>query len=129
MSNTYAFINTSKEYIPYEKTVKEIRAPTDDSIRLYEEFKEKAYLSVLDTLEVNDNTFNIKAILYKDLYSYRNIIKYKYTLNSKDFLGEYSTSLEKLSVSKHVVLSEIYKKLSEQIAKEILIKFSPNELD
>jgi len=34
--------------VPYEKTVIEKRAPTDDSIRLYEEIKTKAYKSIID---------------------------------------------------------------------------------
>jgi len=109
----------STNYVPYEKTVVEKRAPTDESIRLYEEIKEKAYNSILDSLSVIDNTFNFKVILYKDIYSFSNIVRYLFTLNSKEFDGEYRTNLENLS-NKQELFEELYNKLATTIAEQLI---------
>ena len=40
---------TREVAVPYVKTVKEYKAPTDDSIRLYGEFLDKAQKAILDS--------------------------------------------------------------------------------
>lgn len=88
MFDKIAIHSTQREYTPYEKTVIEKRAPTDDSIRIYAEIKEKAYKSILDTIKINDNTFNMSAILCESFDSPGMVCKYHFTLNGKEIVGE-----------------------------------------
>ena len=107
------------EYIPYEKTVIEKRAPTDDSIRLYGEFREKAYSSILDTLEVNNNNLSVKAIIYSDLFEDVKVLKYKVIINSVEIKGEIKLR-ENEYKDKYSLYNEIIKESSRFIANEII---------
>lgn len=57
-------IQQGKEAVPYAKTVTvhEHKAPTDESIRLYQEIEEKAFQNILHRIQVNDNALNFGAI-------------------------------------------------------------------
>lgn len=112
-----------KEYIPYEKSVSvvEKRAPTDDSIRLYAEIKEKAYSSVLSTIELQDNILNLSAIVYEEVNSMHKVCKYRLTLNGKEILGEKRIdALDIKTKDIREVYSEIVNDISQYIAVEIL---------
>ena len=108
------------EYIPYTKTVIEKRAPTDESIRLYGEMKEKAYASVLDTLELHDNILNMTAILYEDFdHDLYHMCKYKFMLNGKEIKGEIRVSRLDMMGKR---LEEIYKKIVADAAQYIAVE-------
>lgn len=115
---------TQTEYVPYEKTVIEKRAPTDDSIRIYEEIKEKAYNSILDSIKINTNEFNLKAIVYEDLLSYQTVCKYEFSINGriitdKIILEKYNSKDESQLLK--IISNECSKKLSEVLC-EVVIK-------
>ena len=106
------------EHIPYEKTVIEKRAVTDDSIRLYEEIKEKAYKSILNTIELKDNSFNFTAMFYEEHFD--KVCKYRFTLNGKEIAGEVKSS-ELDFAHKRNIVEHILKKLSDHIATNVLV--------
>ena len=56
-----------KEYVPYEKdvTIHEHRAPTDESVRLLNEFEEKARKNIIHKISVNENNLNAVSIIFK----------------------------------------------------------------
>lgn len=56
MFNT--IINKKTEYVPFEKTVTEVKAPTDDSIKLLNEFKQKALEDTMLLIEVKNTQFS-----------------------------------------------------------------------
>lgn len=111
------------EYVPYEKTVIEKRAPTDDSIRIYEEVKEKAFKSIIDTIEVNDNSFNVKVITYDDQLSMSRVCKFVFTINGHEISGEVRDD-RRLEYDKeafiHKVIEESSNQLSIKLAEMIL---------
>jgi len=119
MFDFHSFMAT--EYVPYTKNVNitEVKAPTDASINLYGEIKEKAYKSILDSIVVNDNIFNSKSIMYKDWASYQEILKYSFTLNGKEYTGEYPHNIDNID-NPYAKIKGIYKSLSDQIAGQIL---------
>lgn len=55
-----------KEYIPYEKTIVEHKAPTDDSIRLLNELREKTLQNIIDSIYVNNNVINFVGFILQD---------------------------------------------------------------
>jgi len=48
-----------REYVPYEKTVVEQRAPTDDSIKLLNEMQEKVMTNIMDRHLTTNNVLNV----------------------------------------------------------------------
>ena len=119
MFNTYISHPTKVEQVT--KTVIEKRAPTDDSIHIYEEIKEKAYNSILGTLEVNNNILNVKAIYYQDMYSFSCFCEYICFLNGNEIKGKIkiNNSLV-LNKDKYAIYEEIVKEVSSNIAIDIL---------
>ena len=108
------------EHIPYTKTINIGRAPTDESIKLYEEIKEKAFKSILDSMNISGNTVNVNAILYQDDSSFQRVLRYKYILNGDESEGKIfcDDSITKCKDS----MEQICKSLANKIAVEILIK-------
>jgi hypothetical protein len=107
------------EYVPYEKTTIEKRAPTDDSIRIYEEIKGKAYKSILDTIEINDNSFNVKAIVYDEMLTMERVCKFSFTLNGReisDEVRERSTG----EYSKEDLIRAVIKKAADKLSLELV---------
>jgi len=114
---------------PYEKTVIEHKAPTDDSVRLYEEIKNKAYKSILGTIEVHDNLLNVTGIVYRELASYKIKCMYVVTLNGKEIKGEvilkefYSRNEDRFKVFEAIV-----EDVSRYIAVELLKSFKEEDI-
>ena len=78
-------------YVPYADsiTVNEHKAPTDESIRLYEELKEKTRKAIIDTIEVSDNSFNVKAVIFKEPLEMARVCRFSFTLNGNEYSGEF----------------------------------------
>jgi hypothetical protein len=118
MFDRFSLGETRTEYVPYAKTVIEKRAPTDESIRIYEEIKEKAYSSILDSIVMNDNTLNVKAIVYTDLHTASKICQYAVMLNGREIKGKVKAD-EFKHTDKMALLRDIVDQASKQIAIEI----------
>jgi hypothetical protein len=120
MFDKTVIVRGSTEYVPYEKkvTVNEHRAPTDDSIKLFEEMKAKAYQSLLDTIQINDNSLNVKALVYKDVYSALTLCKYALTLNGNQSIGEIRLNEYDL-MDRQKVIDEIISQASQHVVHEI----------
>lgn len=116
-NKTFVFPQARTEHVPYEKTVIEQRAPTDDSIRIWQEMKEKAYKSVLDSIELRDNTLNLNAILYEEPYSYEKVCKYRLSLNGQEMTGEIRSSI--LDMKNKM---ELYRKIVDDAARHIAVE-------
>lgn len=118
MFDRYVLGRYSVEYVPYTKTVIEKRAPTDDSIRLYEEIKEKAYNSILDSCTIETNTLHSKCLVYRDVYSFSTKLKYSFNLNGKEYANTISIK-EDLVGDRREYLNIIYKELTKLIALDL----------
>ena len=109
------------EHTTVEKTIKEVKAPTDESIKLYSEMKEKAYDSILMTLDASDNTLGIKAIVYRDHIEFCTWCKYILLLNGREIKGEIQIhEFEIADGDKLAVMKRIYKDASDYIANELI---------
>jgi hypothetical protein len=99
---------THTEYVPYVKT--EIRAPTDESIRLLSEMQEKARENIIFNRIVLDNEFACDVYIDKlpTTFSKRATVRYKindttYTVDVKIDSGTTPKDAVKII---HTVLSE-----------------------
>lgn len=117
-NKTLVFPQTRTEYVPYEKTIVEKRAPTDDSIRLYKEIKEKAYASILDTIEINDNTFNVRAIVYDEMLTMERVCKFSFTINGREITGEVRERAVH-RYNKNDLICAVIKKAAEKLSCEL----------
>jgi len=88
MFNTTNVNSPSKEFIPYDKKVSitEHRAPTDESLRILNEMREKVKGDIVARVILNDNLFNVTAFIFRndvlhDQYEWLA----RYTINGKEF--------------------------------------------
>ena len=110
----------SEEHIPYVKTINIGRAPTDESIKLCDEFKEKAYKSILESMQHTDNTFSFNAIVYQDANSFNKKLKYEFMLNGKAYSSEIAIDRKHVGNNYIEYVEKIYNDLAKQIAMFIL---------
>ena len=115
---------TVTEHVPYEKTVTVNRAPTDESIKLWEEMKEKAYKSLLGQIHIKNNVVEASAIIYQDIYAARKIMKYRFLLNGKEFIDQVELGFHE--TCERDVLRLLYKKVSEKISSQLTISMLEN---
>lgn len=83
MFNNY----TNKYYhanLPSTIKIEEKRAPTDDSIKLYEEIREKVQKELISRIQVNDNSFNITFDFYQSFGGNFEIVC-KYSINGSNY--------------------------------------------
>lgn len=83
-----------KEYIPYEKTVTVNRAPTDESVKLLNEFQEKTINNLIEKGSIILPDCNFQTQYYKILDCFSNTIKcYLITkINGKKYEHNYTYS-------------------------------------
>jgi len=116
-------IQQGKEAAPYAKTVTvhEHRAPTDDSIRLYQEIEDKAYQNLLHRIQVNDNALNFGAIVHVPRTTTNQEIAYIFTLNGREITGKITIKHhEALTLDRQGIVRKIVEDASRHIAVEIL---------
>ena len=120
MSTNYMFLPIQKkEYVPYEKTVAVHRAPTDDSIRLYEELVEKAQQSIIDSFKISNNVFSANITIGKNMSNFNTYVFYKMKMNGRDFKGKFDVDVV-YGISRKDIVKEVVKLLSEKIAEDML---------
>lgn len=88
-------------HIRYPETIKEIKAPTDESIRLLNEFQEKALDNIITKVEVKDN-FVTGVVMAFDVARSASSIQHeimiicKFKINGQEFVVEKGISREDL---------------------------------
>lgn len=103
----------------------EKRAPTDDSIRLYDEIKEKAYNSLLMTISPGDNDLKAVGRYYRDYYNFDHNFRFYIKLNGKEVKGNVKVNEFDITDKSDLVIT-IYEQLGKEIAKQLLIKSLEN---
>jgi len=116
MFDRYSLGGVRTEYV--EKTVNIKRAPTDESIRLYEEIKDKAYKSILNTIGGDIvNIVNFKAFeINQNWNSFEKVAYYRFIMNDQIIEGNFEIN----RFSREDIVMQIYRNLAESIAKEFL---------
>lgn len=119
--------NTTKEYVPYTKeinvNVKEVKAPTDESVSLLNQLQEKAKENIIKSVKVEENHLNgIIVAFVNDMMGGIKIMM-KFNLNGKEYIFEeilsYLDSRNLLS-DESIMYKKIYQKFSEVIVNELM---------
>ncbi len=122
----------SERLVPYEKTVHEHRAPTDDSVKLLNEFKEKAIENIFYSFLIKDNIIEADAfMIWENPIDYTMTFHCKFKINGEEFyiresvdMFKFKSDLMKYFKSgdfKEEVLQKIYTTISEHITRELII--------
>ena len=127
MFDTY--VNKSSSSTFYcEKTVKELKAPTDDSIRLYGEILKKAHKAILDSFIIKNSFLEVVVNIVRNYLNQEKYILYKCILNNKEIYGDvlidwYTTEdIYFKETIKNKVIQDITNKISLEILKEAYIQ-------
>ena len=117
MFHTNQFI-TNKAF-PYEKTVTEIKAPTDDSIRLWNEMLNKARKSLIQDCSLKNNKINLSAALFENPHKhYTRSITYMLIINGIEFNG--LVELNNSEITPRIIHIKIIEDLSKDIARNLI---------
>ncbi len=116
MFNTYITKNQDR-LVPYEKTVHEHKAPTDDSIKLLNEMQEKARLSLIDQIHLTNNNLHIEVRVYTDYFAFGNVADVAFVLN-----GQRHTLQVKFEDYRRTdMIRHVFRKVSEEITEKTMM--------
>lgn len=120
MRNQYTHYHSGSSKIE----VTEKKAPTDESIRLYDEFLEKAKGQLVHSVVVDTNVLKGAVFCFKNnfmSFSYTCFIKF--LLNGKEYKLEVTVDPKKArweADPKNELIKMLYKSISESIAQELI---------
>jgi len=91
MFNTTHVTKELHNHIHYPDTIKEVKAPTDESIRLLNEMQQKLIDNIVAKIEVNDNVMKGECYLIDTAsmgYRHRFMFVMKFSINQQEFVVE-----------------------------------------
>ena len=108
--------------IKFPNNVNESKAPTDDSVRLFDEFLEKAKKYLVDSFKIENNVLDSSVFIFQQnvqMFSYQ--IYFKFKINNKVFDGNYDFDKRELycSLDRNDIIKHLYNKMSNIIAEYI----------
>lgn len=121
MFDTYVQRHTTK-YVDRNITVKEYKAPTDESVKLLNEMTEKALNNIVKTFSTSNNTLQAKVAVYQDHRMQVNEFMCKFTLNGKDHMLRVEINAYETPDIDSMV-EKLYTKVCEKLAQELMQPF------
>jgi len=123
MFNTFNRVDKSvHNYSPSRIDVHEHKAPTDESVKLLNEFEEKAKENIIAVYRIEENNINAVAILYQDNVC-QDAINYflKFNLNGREYKlrGELKKRDIKI-IDFHAIDLSLYKILREAFCNKLI---------
>lgn len=103
--------------VPHAKTVTELRAPTDESIRLVEELRATCRNELVRTLPCGDNLVQAQVALFREVMSFGIRVQMHCTFNGRDFTT--SWTMEE-SASDTDVWERVYLEVAQRLAKQMV---------
>ena len=109
--------------------IKEQRATTDSSVKLLNDFQEKAIKNILYSFNFNDNVLNAQGIVIRrNLASWDCEFHCKFTINDNEFIFKDNLDLNKIQLEykewmenefRTYAIKKMYEKVSDVIAYEL----------
>lgn len=118
MFDTYVNRHTT-EYVDRNITVKEYRAPTDESIKIFNELTDKALKNIINSFSTTNNTLQVTAAVYEDYRNQEQEFLCKFVLNGKSHLIQLALPSYEVATPQAMV-EELYKKICNKLAAEIM---------
>jgi len=117
MFDTISITPARTEYVPYCREEK--RAPTDESIKIYEEMLEKARASVIDAFNVESNTFNGQIVVCEEPMMREVLVHYKFSLNGKEYNGMVREPSVNYTNDKGKIIRALFLKVADRISQSL----------
>jgi len=121
MFDTYVKRHTT-EYVDRNITVKEYKAPTNESISLLNEMTEKALNNIVKTFSTSNNTLQAKVAVYQDHRLQVNEFLCKFTLNGKNHMLRIEINVYE-TPDMNSMVEKLYAKVCEKLAQELMQPF------
>lgn len=118
MFDTYVNRHTT-EYVDRNITVKEYRAPTDESVKILNELTDKAIKNIINTFSTSNNTLQATAAVYEDYRNEQREFLCKFVLNGKTHIIRVALPSYEFETPNDMI-EELYKKICEKLAVEIM---------
>lgn len=103
-------------------TIHEHRAPTDESIKLFKEMQDKAFVSVISNIEVETNIFTGKIVCFNRNYynGYDYQLIFIFNLGGERFeIKENIDEFKYRVLNKENLIEKLFEKVSSVIAEKI----------
>jgi|AntAceMinimDraft_18_1070375.scaffolds.fasta_scaffold84314_2 hypothetical protein len=126
MFNKTVVVNHETEHVPYVKTVVEKKAPTDESIRLLNEFQDKAELNVVRRISLDDNSVKGMGVFWmKSQESFSDMATVRFILNGIEYVVKVEISEVKTKIAQNQELAHIlYEHLANAVSTELFKEFT-----
>lgn len=108
---------TKRNYTELNFNVTEKRAPTDESVRLLREMEKEALNKIVKNIDLSNNQFSARLLVFEDLLNLNNKGKVLFSLNGKKH--ELNAAFGFLG-SEEDMIKMCYDELAKYIAREIL---------
>ena len=119
MFDKYIVTPEHTTYVPYEKTIIEKRAPTDESIKLFDEYQKRAQESLIERVHVADNTLNMEGAAFYEHYSDQYVFRYRVLLNGCE-ISDFVRMNKSATESHRDLYLMAYEKIARQIAEKLI---------
>lgn len=129
-TTTHNHFNENLTTLDYPKniTVNEIKAPTDDSVRLMEEMHEKAIKNIIAKVRIEDNLVSgVAYCVLNPIYIDDVEFIFKFSINGQEFNINKKISSRSLDIHDSYDVNKISEKLNSY-AKAIMIWYSLKKL-
>jgi len=116
MFDTYI---SQTEQVTREVTVKEYRAPTDESIKLLNEMQKKALDNIISQFSTSNNCLQMKCAVIEDYYDQAKVFICKFTLNGKDHRFDIKVHSWDVPTEQDLI-NKVYERTCAELAAEFM---------
>ncbi len=112
------------EYVPYEKnvTINEHKAPTDKSIELLNEFKDKATKDIICSIKIDENYIKGSFIAFQQSFPNDSVRFYlRFNLNGNEYLFE--DNIDRREFNEQMVINIQHNEFNPQKHNKTIINF------
>ena len=114
--------------VPYEKTVHEHRAPTDESIKILREMEEKSRQQIVEKFVVNNNVVNGSVTLFRDAMTDNHECRVRLVLNGDEHTETFVVPGAVYKAGKYEAVEYLAKTMSQAVFQYVwqrLLKAKP----
>lgn len=113
---------TSREYVPYEKTVQEHKAPTDDSVRLYGEMHRRCREELVRTLKSEGNEMRWALAVFADILTLGWVVQAEVRVNGAPLRFSWNVGVD---AGDREIMMGLYQELANRLAKQMIHDLLP----
>ena len=120
MFNTYNHM--VRNDVPRNISIKEQRAPTDESVRLLKEMETEAHSKLIDTIDLESNVLNGKILLFNDHLNHSIKVIALIEINNKkhEFECKIPGYVVRIDNSKENIYRQIYELIGAKITRMLM---------